>query len=113
MIDGYAHLGMPRFWQVSDYLPVMEELGITRALVCPFDSCPDLAECHLAISRHPDRFRAFGLALGHAALRIPRQRFQLRAALGERWLHVPCVIAHAPRRAKPASILAAKACGAS
>lgn len=40
------------------------------------------------------------IALGHAALRIPRQRFQLGAALRERWLHVPCVNAHAPRRAK-------------
>lgn len=72
MIDGYAHLGLPRFWGADDYLPVMDAMGISAALVCPFDSCADLAECHRAMSLHPDRFRGFGLALGTERSEVER-----------------------------------------
>lgn len=64
MIDGYAHLGLPRFWAAADYRSVMRAMGITGALVCPFDSCPDIAECHRAMEEEPEVFRGFGLPLG-------------------------------------------------
>ena len=64
MIDGYAHLGMPRFWKTEDYAALMTAMGITRAMVCPFDCCPDIAECHTAMQARPEAFRGFGLALG-------------------------------------------------
>lgn len=72
MIDSYAHLGMPRFWALPDYEQVMAYVGIERALICPFDSCPDIAECHRAILKAPDRFRAFGLSLGRDQAEVTR-----------------------------------------
>ena len=72
MIDGYAHLGLPRFWALRDYQQIMELLGIARAMVCPFDSCPDIAECHRAIAAAPDRFRGYGLVLGRDRAEMER-----------------------------------------
>jgi len=40
MIDGYAHLGMPRFWALEDYQQIMKLVGITKAMVCPFRFLP-------------------------------------------------------------------------
>ncbi|MBL8703172.1 MAG: amidohydrolase family protein [Alphaproteobacteria bacterium] len=74
MIDGYAHLGLPRFWAVEDYRRIMELVGIRRAMVCPFDSCPDIAECHRALLADPAAFRAYGLVLG-------RDRREMEAGL--------------------------------
>jgi hypothetical protein len=42
----------------------MDSMGIRQALVCAFDSCTDIAAVHFAITRHPERFRGLGLALG-------------------------------------------------
>ncbi len=64
MIDGYAHLGLPRFWALQDYRQIMDLVGIAKAMVCPFDSCPDIAECHRAIAAAPELFRGYGLVLG-------------------------------------------------
>ncbi len=72
MIDGYAHLGMPRFWALEDYQQIMNLVGITKAMVCPFDSCPDIAETHRAIAAAPDRFRAYGLVLGRDRAEMER-----------------------------------------
>lgn len=72
MIDGYAHLGLPRFWTLADYQQIMRLIGIEKAMVCPFDSCPDIAECHRAIVAAPDRFRAYGLVLGRDRAEMER-----------------------------------------
>jgi predicted TIM-barrel fold metal-dependent hydrolase len=64
VIDAYAHVGMPRFLSVPDYLGVMERGRIDRAVLCSFDSSPDLTAIHDAISRWPERFRGLGVPLG-------------------------------------------------
>ncbi len=64
VIDAYAHVGMPRFVSVPDYLGVMERGRIDRAVLCSFDSSPDLAAIHGAISRWPEKFRGLGIPLG-------------------------------------------------
>ncbi len=64
LIDAYAHVGMPRFQSVADYEGVMARAGIGRAVLCSFDSSPDLAAIHTAISRSPDKFRGLGVLLG-------------------------------------------------
>jgi hypothetical protein len=64
LIDAYAHVGMPRFQSVADYEGVMVRAGIGRAVLCSFDSSPDLAAIHTAISRSPDKFRGLGVPLG-------------------------------------------------
>jgi hypothetical protein len=64
LIDAYAHVGMPRFQSVADYEGVMARAGIGRAVLCSFDSSPDLAAIHTAISLSPDKFRGLGVPLG-------------------------------------------------
>lgn len=64
MIDGYAHIGRPRFQSVENCLETMDREGIAKLVACPFETCPDIAEVHRAREMAPDRFRAFGLALG-------------------------------------------------
>lgn len=64
IIDAYAHVGMPRFVSVQDYIGVMDRGGIDRAVLCSFDSSPDLAAIHGAISQWSDRFRGLGVPLG-------------------------------------------------
>src|SRR3569623_937635 len=64
MIDGYAHIGLPRFQSVETCLASMDANGISAAIVCPFETGPDIAEVHRALTVAPERFRGFGLALG-------------------------------------------------
>jgi hypothetical protein len=63
-IDGYQHLGMPRFQTAEDALRVMAANGVEKSIVCPFESCPDLAMVHAAFSERPHVFRGAGLPLG-------------------------------------------------
>jgi predicted TIM-barrel fold metal-dependent hydrolase len=65
VIDAYAHVGLPRFQSVADYQRVMEAAGIQHAVLCAFDSCPDIAGIHAAMCRWPDRFRGLGVPIGH------------------------------------------------
>jgi hypothetical protein len=64
MIDAYAHNGMPRFQTADGYRGLMRDLGIRKALVCPFDASPDLARVHVALADGTDDFRGLGLVLG-------------------------------------------------
>lgn len=64
IFDGYAHIGLPRFQTAENALSAMDANGIEKALVCPFETCPDLLEVHRAFTLAPHRLRAFGLALG-------------------------------------------------
>ncbi len=64
MIDAYAHVGLPRFQSVEDYRATMALTGATRALLCAFDACPDIAEVHRAITLDPLAFRGLGLPIG-------------------------------------------------
>ncbi|GLQ55602.1 amidohydrolase family protein [Devosia nitrariae] len=64
MFDAYAHLGVPRFQTLEDYKETMRLLGIEKALVCPFDACPDLDEVHRAMSDPAGAFLGIGLPLG-------------------------------------------------
>lgn len=70
MLDAYAHLGRPRFLGLADYRALMAAHDIEGALVCAFESCPDLAEVHRAIAADPVHFRALGLPLGRDAREI-------------------------------------------
>lgn len=63
-IDGYAHIGLPRFQTAEGALAGMDDNGMESAMVCPFETCPDLVEVHRAYTIAPDRFRIFGLTLG-------------------------------------------------
>lgn len=62
--DAYAHVGHPRFLDIEDYRTVMSGAGIECAVLCAFDSSPDLAGLHSALTRWPDTFRALGVPLG-------------------------------------------------
>ncbi|HWD06779.1 MAG TPA: amidohydrolase family protein [Amycolatopsis sp.] len=64
VIDGYLHIGLPRFQSASDALVVMDSAGIGKAVACPFTTCPDLVEVHRALRLAPERIRAAGLPLG-------------------------------------------------
>lgn len=70
LIDAYQHIGTPRFQSVETALDILDANGIAKALVCPYESCPDLAEVHRAYVLAPDRFRIFGLALGRDAKEV-------------------------------------------
>lgn len=54
--------------------------GIDRAVLCSFDSSPDLAAIHAALVQSPDRFRGLGVPLGndHAEMEAS-SRAQLEA----------------------------------
>ena len=65
--DAYAHTGLPRFQSVADYRAVMRQSGVDRAVLCAFDSAPDLAPIHAAFSEEPERFRGIGIPLGNDA----------------------------------------------
>lgn len=65
VVDAYAHVGMPRFQSVEDYGSVMARTGIGRAVLCSFDSSPDLAAIHIAVSKAPEKFRGLGVPLGN------------------------------------------------
>ena len=64
MIDAYAHVGLPRFMSLADYRGVMARAGIARAVLCSFDSSPDLGALHDAVTHEPGTFRAVGVPLG-------------------------------------------------
>ena len=64
LIDGYFHIGLPRFQTAEAALAAMDAAGISKGIVCPFETCPDLREVHRAYCLAPERFRVFGLALG-------------------------------------------------
>lgn len=70
MFDAYAHVGLPRFLSAEDYRALMARLGITKALVCAFDACPDLAEVHRAVAADPEAMRGLGLPLGRDAREV-------------------------------------------
>ncbi len=70
LADGYAHIGVPRFQSAEIALAAMDADGIDLAVVCPFESCPDLREAHRAYVMAPHRFRIFGLALGAGRAQI-------------------------------------------
>ncbi|MDE1992175.1 MAG: amidohydrolase family protein [Rhizobiaceae bacterium] len=74
IIDAYAHVGMPRFQSVEDYQAEMARAGIGRAVLCSFDSSPDLLAIHAAISRAPETYRGLGVPLG-------RDRAEMEAAV--------------------------------
>jgi predicted TIM-barrel fold metal-dependent hydrolase len=63
-IDAYAHVGLPRFQSVADYDASMMREGIGGAVLCAFDSSPDLEGIHAAFTQRPDRFRGLGVPLG-------------------------------------------------
>lgn len=65
LIDAYAHVGPPRFPHIDDYRIAMAEAGISRALLCSFDSSPDLVHLHAVLSRWPAQFRIIGVPLGN------------------------------------------------
>ncbi|MCU1583836.1 MAG: hypothetical protein JWM49_392 [Microbacteriaceae bacterium] len=64
IIDSYLHLGMPRFQRLSDAVTIMDQYNIKRAIVCAFETDPDLATVHRAIVEAPERFIGAGLPLG-------------------------------------------------
>jgi hypothetical protein len=64
IVDSYVHLGMPRFQSIEDELAVMQRYSVDKAIVCPFESCPDLAMVHQAFTASPELFRGAGLPLG-------------------------------------------------
>ena len=63
-IDSYAHLGLPRFITVDEFIQVMDRHDIQRAFAAGADTCPDLPEVSRAIVEHGERFRAVGVPLG-------------------------------------------------
>jgi amidohydrolase family protein len=74
IFDGYAHIGLPRFQTSESAIAAMDLNSVRAALVCPFETCPDLREVHRAYTLQPGRFRIFGLALG-------RDRAEIEAGL--------------------------------
>jgi hypothetical protein len=62
--DAYLHIGLPRFQSPDDAIASMDTAGISFALACPFETCPDLHSVHQAQLRAPHRFLAVGLAIG-------------------------------------------------
>jgi len=64
VVDSYVHLGLPRFQSIEDELAVMRRYSIDKAIVCPFESCPDLEMVHRAFTANPERFPGAGLPVG-------------------------------------------------
>ncbi len=62
--DAYAHVGLPRFQSVEHYQGVMAQAGIGQAILCSFDSSPDLVPVHAAFSAAPQTFRGIGVPIG-------------------------------------------------
>jgi len=67
LIDAYGHVALPRFLSGEEYLRVMDDHGVARALVCTAETCPDLGELSRTACRWPDRFLVAGLPLGTTA----------------------------------------------
>lgn len=64
IIGAYQHLGLPRFQSPEDALTAVDRASITRAMVCSFETCPDLAAVHHAFTSAPDRFPGLGIPIG-------------------------------------------------
>jgi len=64
IIDAYAHVGLPRFQSLAGYQQQMRAVGITAAVLCAFDSSPDLTAIHDGLSGPGNRFRGIGIPLG-------------------------------------------------
>src|SRR6185503_6898950 len=78
--DAYGHVALPRFLSGEEFLRVMDEHGVARALVCTAETCPDLAELSRTACRWPDRFLVAGLPLGATpAERLDGVRAQMDA----------------------------------
>lgn len=78
--DAYGHVALPRFLSGEEFLRVMDDHGVARALVCTAETCPDLAELSRTACRWPDRFLVAGLPLGATpAERLDGVRAQLDA----------------------------------
>ncbi|MGV8989397.1 MAG: amidohydrolase family protein [Cypionkella sp.] len=73
IVDCYAHVGLPRFQSVADCRRGLDAAAIGRAVLCAFDSAPDLTGIHAAFSAAPNRFRGIGIPLG-------RDRAEIEAA---------------------------------
>jgi predicted TIM-barrel fold metal-dependent hydrolase len=84
----------------AEFMQVMDDHGVARALVCTAETCPDLAELSRTVCRWPDRFHVAGLPLGatpqerldgvqaqleagFSGIRIPEQLLLAEPALGE------------------------------
>jgi predicted TIM-barrel fold metal-dependent hydrolase len=93
LTDAYAHVGVPRFQSVEDYCAVMASASVGRAVLCSFDSCPDLARIHAAICKQPDIFRGLGVPIGTGRAEIDAAaRAQLAAGFsGLRLSHLDVV----------------------
>lgn len=80
LIDAYGHVALPRFLSGEEFVRVMDDHGVARALVCTAETCPDLAELSRTACRWPDRFLVAGLPLGTtAAERLDGVKAQLDA----------------------------------
>lgn len=65
IIDAYAHIGQPRFQSLGGYQQQMRSAGITAAVLCSFDSSPDLTAIHDGLTEPRSRFRGIGIPLGN------------------------------------------------
>jgi hypothetical protein len=65
IVDAYAHVGLPRFQSLADYELRMRSGGIAAAVLCSFDSSPDLTAIHDGMARPDGRFRGIGVPLGN------------------------------------------------
>ena len=70
ILDAYGHVSLPRFLSAGEYLKVMDENGVEKAMICTAETCPDLAELSRAAVMHGGRFRCAGLPLGESAAEI-------------------------------------------
>lgn len=83
VIDAYAHVGLPRFQTVAHYRMLMGKAAIGQAVLCSFDSSPDLAAIHAAVGASPEVFRGIGVPLGEGRAEIEAaSRAQLDAGFG-------------------------------
>jgi predicted TIM-barrel fold metal-dependent hydrolase len=71
LTDCYAHVGAPRFLFLDDYKRTMASLGVTKAMICPFENCADLAQVHSALD-DSGTIRAYGLPMGRDAQETER-----------------------------------------
>jgi hypothetical protein len=64
VIDGYSHIGLPRFQTFAAHLRAMHENGIDKAVLSAFGSSPDLSGLHDALTQQPTRVRILGIPYG-------------------------------------------------
>ena len=100
LLDAYGHVALPRFLSGEEFLRVMDAHGVSRALVCTAETCPDLAELSRTACGWRDRFLVAGLPLGatpqerldgvraqldagFCGIRIPEARLLAEPALGD------------------------------